>query len=715
MPETDASEEQAFRKRIVDFLRSKSDRIIELWTAEVSSAPYTRIADFSLPREVRAARLKGCLEALLDLALSPGDAGARERLRTTVRSEHVRSVGLVKMVSNHHALRRIARDLLRDHLEGDECERAERFVEGMVDVCVEETVILVEQFVEAQQALTRCEWDSDGTFSDPEQVFASFCRSAMEYFDAGFVGLFRVNHDVKELVCVSCFAKGVTLSRNARISIGAVPLVERAVSSNRTVSCVNHESSRSEKVRLVGGASFDHCMAVPLGRSDHVIGLLFIGDNNRNIGFTPEELGMADELARQVVSALDSSDTLRMLRFRSRGQKALIETAANMQQEIDSEEIYRILASRIIELLPSHEVAFYVFDWQRNVGNPVYATGPYADEIMSDRDFPADVGIVGAVAKSKRAEIIADTEVDPRAAIIPDTPATHTAMLAVPILGRKEVLGVIELMRYLPDGFAHEELEIATLFANHAAVALENARLLKEITRVRDELELHMDLLTHDIANYSTPLMGYLETLKSDRADQAVVDTVEKTIAQVENISRMVSMVRTLAKLRSSAPREFRQMDLRAAIERAAKVVRSYSAGARIDMIIDLPERPMPVYADELLPELFISLFFTAVKPERHDSARLVIRAAAAADDGPKRMWAIEVVHPDRSIPDELKREIMRIAKTSKSELSGGFGIGLASARGIAERYSGRMWISDVDPRNPEKGCVFNLRLPRAS
>jgi GAF domain-containing protein len=714
MSAIDAAKDEPFRNEIVDFLRSKAERIVELWTAEVTSAPYTRIADFSLPREVRASRLNACLEALLELAVTPGDARTREKLRVTIRSEHLRSVGLVKMVSNQHALRRIVCDMLRERFKGQEIEKADEFVEYMIDLCVEETVILVEQYIEAQQALIRTEWDPNGAYSDPEQVFASFCRSVMEYFDADLVGLFRLNRDARELVCVSCFAKGVSLSRNARISITSVPMVERAISANKSLSCIDRESGRREKVRLVGGASFEHCVAVPFGRNDEVTGLLFIGDNGRAGHFTPEEVGMAEELSRVVISALDSGDTLRMLSFRSRAQRALIDTAANMQQEIDSEEIYRILASRIIELIPSHEVAFYVFDWQRRVGNPVYATGPYADEIMSDRNFPVDVGIVGAVAKSRRAEIIPDAELDDRAAVIPGTPATHTAMLAVPVLGRKEVLGVIELARYLPDGFVHEELEIATMFANHAAVALENARLLKEITRVKDEIELHMDLLTHDIANYSTPLMGYLETLKDNDADAGTQETVDKTMSQVENIARMVSMVRTLAKLRSASPREFRRVDLRAAIERAAFVVNSYSAGSRIEIKIDLPDRPMPVFADELLPELFISLFFTAVKPERHDKAKLVVRSAIAAEE-PRHMWAIEVVHPDRSIPGRLKDEIMRVAKTSKSELSGGFGIGLASARGIAERYSGRMWITDVDPNAPEKGCVFNLRLPRAS
>jgi hypothetical protein len=55
-----------------------------------------------------------------------------------------------------------------------------------------------------------------------------------------------------------------------------------------------------------------------------------------------------------------------------------------------------------------------------------------------------------------------DVETDPRAAQIPDTPGVHARMLAVPVLGRKEVLGVIELLKYMPDSFSQEDLEIAT-------------------------------------------------------------------------------------------------------------------------------------------------------------------------------------------------------------------------------------------------------------
>ena len=698
------------RTRLIGLLRSRADTIVERWTAEVTLEPYTRIADFTFTREGRAARLRSCFEALLRLAEGEDEASSRELLRMNIRCEHLRSIGLVKMVTDHHVLRRILRDAVGDALDKDDMAGAEALMEEMVDVCVEETVVIVEQYLEAQRVLTRCTWDATGASSDLNQTYASFCRSAMEYFDADMVALFEVNCESRDAVCIACFSKGIGLSRNARVAIGAVPLLDAAVSERRALSCVDVRECRGKPVRLVGRLSFEHCMAVPLVRDDKVTALMFVGDNARQDHYAPEEVGIAEELSKLVAKVLDSAVALRLLSIRSRAQRALIEAAADMQKEIESKEIYRILAEKLVELIPSDEVAFYVFDWSRNVGNPVYATGPYAAETMADRDFPADIGIVGAVARTRRAEIIADTEMDSRGEQIPDTPATHTAMLAVPILGRKEVLGVMELLRHLPAGYVEEELEIATMFASHAAVALENARLLNEALRVRDEIELHMDLLTHDIANYSTPLLGYLEALRDNSAiDHAVVD---KATAQVENISRMIVMVRTLAKLRGNERGPLRRTDLKPAIERAVSDVRSYRAGSSLEFDLKLPDEPALVYADDLLPELFTNMFFTAIRSEKHDPLLLTVTVAPDGDGGDH--WLVRVKYPERSIPDRLKHRVMQVAKTSKSELTGGFGMGLASARGIVERYSGRIWITDVDRGPPAKGFVLNIRLPKA-
>ena len=709
MPGPTRAEDGADRSQIIEFLRSRASQIVQSWTAEVSSAPYTRIADFTFTEEGRAARLSSCLEALLRLVDQKDDSKARENLRVNIRCEHLRSIGLVKMVADHHILRRVLRDTVRTSYADKDLVEADGLIEEMVDICVEETVTVVEQYLEAQRVLTRCAWDSKDGVPDPDQTYAAFCRSAAEYFDADMVALFEVNTESQEAICVACYSKGLSLSRNARVPIRTVPLLEATMSGQRAASCVDVRECRGKPVKLVSRMVFEHCMAVPLLKDDVVTALMFVGDNSRQEHYAPEEVGVAEELSKLVGNAMDSAVTLRMLSIRSRAQRALIDAAANMQKEIESAEIYRILADKLVNLIPSDEVAFYVFDWARKVGNPVYATGPYASETMADRDFPADIGFVGAVARTKRAEIVPDTETDPRGEYIPETPATHTSMLAVPIVGRKEVLGVMELLRHLPASFVKEELEVATMFASHAAVALENATLLNEAVKVRDEIELHMDLLMHDIANYSTPLLGYLESLKEDpRTDSPAVN---KAIGQVENISRMITMVRTLAKLRGSKRGSLKRKDVRSAIEEAVSVVRGYRAGDSMEFVLKLPEEPMYVLADELLPELFINMFFTAIRTERHEPIHLTV---SASPDGDGRYWLVKVVYPERTIPDDLKHKVMQVAKTSKSELTGGFGIGLASARGIVERYSGKIWITDADRGPPPRGCVFNIRIPAA-
>jgi K+-sensing histidine kinase KdpD len=424
---------------------------------------------------------------------------------------------------------------------------------------------------------------------------------------------------------------------------------------------------------------------------------------------------MAEDLANQMVKVQDNYDNVQKLSLRTRAQKALIETAALLQQEIESEEIYRIIATRLTELVPSQEVVFYIYDWSRRVGNPVYATGPYASETMADRDFDAEIGIAGYVAKTRKAEIVLDTESDPRGVLVPGTPKTRTRMLAVPVIGKKDVLGVIELLRYPPESYSQEDLEIATMFANHASVALENAKLLSEVMTVRDQIEVSMDLLTHDIANYTTPINAYFSELSDLKdLDPKVANAIVKSQRQVESITRLVEMVRTLAKLRGAADTKvFKKMDMRKAIDLSVAEVRSRTTSKDIEFDMFFPGEEMFVFADDMLKEIFTNLFYSVAMSDRQDRTMLTVTGEVKKDSKTEYWW-VKVAQPNKAIPDNLKGEVLRMAKASKSELTGGFGIGLAAARSIVNRYAGGMWVSDIVPGDYTKGCIFNIMVPRA-
>ena len=84
-------------------------------------------------------------------------------------------------------------------------------------------------------------------------------------------------------------------------------------------------------------------------------------------------------------------------------------------------------------------------------------------------------GITGWVAKEGKPALIRNVGEDSR--YVEANPNVRSE-LAVPIKWGDEVVGVLNLDHYRPDAFAEEDLDLLTAFANVAAVALKNAKVL---------------------------------------------------------------------------------------------------------------------------------------------------------------------------------------------------------------------------------------------
>jgi class 3 adenylate cyclase len=95
---------------------------------------------------------------------------------------------------------------------------------------------------------------------------------------------------------------------------------------------------------------------------------------------------------------------------------------------------------------------------------------------------------IGRVALTNEVVQIPDVLVDPDYSYGAQTIVGYRALLGVPIVLDEELIGGIVVGRDVPGAFANEQVELVRTFADQAAIAIANARLIESIERQRAEL-----------------------------------------------------------------------------------------------------------------------------------------------------------------------------------------------------------------------------------
>ncbi|MBN2004973.1 MAG: GAF domain-containing protein [Anaerolineae bacterium] len=106
-------------------------------------------------------------------------------------------------------------------------------------------------------------------------------------------------------------------------------------------------------------------------------------------------------------------------------------------------------------------------------------------------------GIIGMVAQTGSARIVADVETDADFVSNPDISAIRSEM-AVPLRGREGILGVLDVQSINPGNFTEEDAAILQTMAEQIALAIQNSRLLQESERAVRELERRYGEQTRD-------------------------------------------------------------------------------------------------------------------------------------------------------------------------------------------------------------------------
>lgn len=220
--------------------------------------------------------------------------------------------------------------------------------------------------------------------------------------------------------------------------------------------------------------------------------------------------------------------------------------ASALMEATTEHEIIWCIARHAIAKLGYDDCVIYTVDEGGKTIRQQAALGPdknpTEDTISNAIVMKVGEGICGSVAATGVAEIISDTEKDPRY-VIDD--ASRLSEIVVPIVDHNgEVLGIIDSEHPHKNFYSETDLEILSTVAKMAATRIGQARALVEIQRNKEMLQERVDQNTSDFMIMIDELRKSNEEI--ERRDHEKETLLKEIHHRVKNNLQIVSSILSL-------------------------------------------------------------------------------------------------------------------------------------------------------------------------
>jgi len=469
-------------------------------------------------------------------------------------------------------------------------------------------------------------------------------------------------------------------------------------------------------------------MAVPMFRQNEVIGAISLAHREVD-AFSDTHVELLKTFADQAVIAIENGRLFKELEERTQELTrsvtqltALGEVGRAVSSTLDLETVLTTIVSRAVQLsgLDDGVVFEYDEDTEEFVQRVATETGGALAEARRTARIRKGEGVLGQTAITLEPVQVPDITV-------PGAYAGRLrenligsgvrAILAVPMVREGQLIGCLGVTRNRPGDFPAETIELLRTFATQSVLAIQNARLFREIEDKSRQLEAASRHKSEFLANMShelrTPLnavIGFSEVLLQRMFGElnAKQDEYLKDIyASGQHLLSLINDILDLSKIEAGrmelAPAPFH---LPSALDNAVTLVRERAGRHGIALQLDIDPALGEVAGDERkIKQVLLNLLSNAVKftPE---GGRISLKAGLT--DG-----AVEIAVTDTGIgiaPEDQAAifEEFRQVGSDETRKQEGTGLGLTLAKKFVELHGGRIWVES----EPGRGSTFTFTLP---
>jgi signal transduction histidine kinase len=505
-------------------------------------------------------------------------------------------------------------------------------------------------------------------------------------------------------------------------------MVGRVLFEGKAVHLVDAQADldkdMARRARMTGTHSF---LGVPLKREGSPIGILLL---QRSViqPFTDKQIGLATTFADQVVIAIENVRLFDEVQARTRELaqsveelRALGEVTQAVNSTLDLETVLTTIVAKAVQLSGTEGGAIYAFDELEQLFR-LRATYGFSEELIAaveDQYLGASDAIRQATQDKQPQETsdIGDEPPSPLREIAMQ--AGYRARLIVPLVSADRVVGALVIRRKQPGSFPKSTIQLLQTFAAQSVLAIQNARLFREIEEKSRQLQMASEHKSQFVASMShelrTPLNAIIGLTEMMVTNAARLGT-EKAAEPLQRVHRagthllgLINQVLDLSKIEAGKLELNPQtVELAALIDEVVGTARELAGQNKNRLVVEVQENLGAITVDPMrLRQILLNLLSNACKFTKEGEIKL---RASRVSNG--RHW-VQLSVSDTGIGMTAKQQAKLFEEFSQAEATtaqrfGGTGLGLAITRKLARIMGGDVTVAS----EPGKGSVFTVRLP---
>jgi signal transduction histidine kinase len=509
---------------------------------------------------------------------------------------------------------------------------------------------------------------------------------------------------------------------------GSIP--GRAVVDRETIHI--HDLTAEPEIDLPAGGSRSvgvrTALATPLLREGSPIGAILIRRTEVR-PFTQKQIKLLETFASQAVIAIENVRLFQELETRTRelarsvGElEALGDVSQAVSSTLNLETVLATIASHAVQLSGTDSGVIYEYDESNQEFHLRASHRMEAELVERLRAAPIHLGegATGRAAAMRAPLQVSDIANEREYSSARARPLLlrlgYRSLLSVPLLRDQQIMGALTVWRRRSGEFRPEVVNLLQTFATQSALAIQNARLFREIEDKGRQIEAANRHKSEFLANMShelrTPLnaiIGFSEVLLDttmEVSDEERLQFITDVLSSGKHLLGLINEILDLAKVEAGKMElQIEPALLQDVVDAVSNTMRPLAVKKSIDLRAECDESLGPIPMDGArIKQVLLNLVGNAVKftPE---TGKIWVRTNVENSE-----VQIEVSDTGPGIPAEDREriflEFQQVGRDAGKPQ--GTGLGLALAKKFVEMHGGKIWVES----EMGKGSKFTFTLP---